>query len=92
MQVLESIIQAKIVAYAKKRGCLSLRLNYGGWPDRLFVTPTGAHVYVEFKRSDGYVSPLQAHRHTELRRRGCEVHVVSSYKQGVEVLNAHLGA
>lgn len=90
MQVLESRIQAKTVAYAKKLGYLVLRLNYGGWPDRLFVTPNGGHVYVEFKRPGSYASPLQRVRHEELRRRGCEVHLVSTYEQGVEVLNAHL--
>jgi len=80
--MLEKAIEKAVVAYANKLGFMCKKLQTGvggtaGWPDRLFISPTGRVIWVEFKSSTGALRPLQELLIAQLR----------SYKQLVYVVN-----
>lgn len=95
MSVLESYIERKVSAYAKKRGCIVLKLynpSSSGWPDRLYVTKQGVHFYIEYKQTEeGYIRPLQRHRIGELKEHNCFVYVVDNEKEGNQIVDRHVG-
>jgi len=66
---LEAPLRARVVSAARALGVISLRIDYDGWPDRLFLTP-GRPVWLEFKRGGEGPRPLQAHRLAQLRALG----------------------
>ena len=82
MSLLESVIKVKVKTYAEARGWLVLTLDYSGWPDRLYVSPTGEHIYVEFKQRGKKPTRLQAHRHSQLEANGCRVEVIDNVDDG----------
>jgi hypothetical protein len=58
----ERDIERACVHYANCRGVLSRKLRPppAGWPDRVFILPSGLAWWVEFKRpGSGRLSPLQ---------------------------------
>lgn len=48
-----------------------------GLPDLLLTCPQRGVKWVEVKRRNGRLSPIQVYRHEELRDRGFEVEVVT---------------
>ena len=49
-----------------------------GVPDRIVIWPGGRIDFVECKTFGGTVSPLQQHRHDQLRAMGCNVLIIDS--------------
>jgi len=87
--ILEKDIEAKVVKYAKELGCLVRKLSglgFAAWPDRLFILPNGRHVYIEFKRPGGKLSPGQSAMVDDLARRGIEVFVVDDVEDGKGII------
>lgn len=78
MPILESRIERKRVRLMEAAGWLSLKLNVRGqtgWPDRLFLSPAGHILFVEFKRPGGRLSTRQSHIIKKLRDYGFQVEV-----------------
>jgi len=44
---------------AKQAGCVLLKLQIKGWPDRILLAPNGRVAFIEFKREGGELKPLQ---------------------------------
>ena len=59
---LEKVVGRKVDAWAKEHKVLSFVLDYAGWPDRVYLLPNGAHVYIEFKRPGKAPRKLQSVR------------------------------
>lgn len=60
----EARVRNTVVAYARSRGCLHLRMHMGrgarsGWPDDLFFNRMGQPLFVEFKRPGGTATRMQ---------------------------------
>ena len=55
--------------------------GWSGAPDRLVLLPGGRCYFVELKRPDGALRPLQAKRVKEMRSLGFDVRVVSNFEQ-----------
>jgi hypothetical protein len=90
---LESSIEKKVVAYAKAQDVMVRKMNgmsYAGWPDRLMITPSGRHFYIEFKRPGGKLSPRQEALIGELRARSVVVYVVDDAGRGKAIIDAEL--
>lgn len=88
--VLEKKIEAAVVAYAKKKGFLCRKMNglgFRSWPDRLFISPHGEYLWIEFKRPGESLTPLQAAFHMQLQERGIWVRVVHSVAGGKAILD-----
>ena len=92
MPVLEKEIEQAVVDYAREHGWLVLKLNNPwsrGWPDRLFISPSGRHVYIEFKRPGGAVRKLQVKRIEQLKENGCHVYVYDNAEYAIEKLDTY---
>ena len=86
----ESVIEARAVKRARRDGWLAIKQggqgNSAGWPDRLFVSQDGKHVWIEFKRPGGVLTELQRKKIAELAARGVAVAVCYSPDDCMETL------
>lgn len=86
----ETYVREKVADYAKERGWLVFIIDYAGWPDRLFVSPKGVHVWIEFKRPKrGRHALRQKHRFGTLQAMGCNVYLVKTVQEGIDVVDLY---
>lgn len=84
----EQSIQRAVVNYAKSKGFIAIKLTSAGrfgsagWPDYLFITPTGGAFFIEFKKEGGVPTALQVQRHRELSDHGMQASVVDAVLRG----------
>lgn len=79
---LESSVENSVVAYAKKKGVLVRKMNglgFRGWPDRLFIFPSGAQVWVEFK-APGKLNNLSANQKEVINK-------LTEFKQDIYIID-----
>ena len=84
--MLESKIQAKIKKKLEADGYFVTKLTVTstpGIPDLLAIKD-GKALFIEVKQDKGIVSPLQLHRHEQLRSFGCQVNIWTDYKKDYE--------
>ena len=89
MPILENTLEKYVIKKAKEKNFLVFKLNNpasDGYPDRLFVTPTGIHFYIEFKRRGKNLRPLQAYRFKQLEDHKCHVYMIDNKEDGTDVL------
>ena len=92
--MLEKDIEKKLVAEAKKRGCIPIKLlsaNYNGLPDRLILSLGGKCAFIELKAPGKKPRALQLKRHRELRALGFSVYVIDGIEQIGGVLDGICG-
>ena len=76
--MLESQIQSKIIKSYEKTGWLVVKIiqsNFNGIPD-LMCLKNGKTIFIEVKQPGKRPTPLQEHRHKQLRAQGFEVLVL----------------
>ena len=89
--MLEKTIEKLVGDYAKVKGWLSYKWvspGHIGVPDRIFVSPVGKVVFVEFKRLGKPPTQMQAREHARMRQQGCSVHVIASVDLGKAMIDA----
>lgn len=81
----ESTVEGRLRTLVQREGGMSFKLSptLAGLPDRV-VLYKGALYFVELKRPGGALSPIQRHRHKELRQHGMTVVVLSSTDEVTE--------
>ena len=68
MQILESQVEQKSRALAEKLGCKLIKIKgVRGFPDRILLRPNGQMTFIEFKRPEASLAPIQLHWQTILR-------------------------
>lgn len=80
----EKVIEQKLVAAVKKNGGICPKFTspgFDGMPDRLVLMPGGRFAFVEVKAPGQKPKPLQAARHTLLRRLGFRVYILDAEEQ-----------
>lgn len=89
---LEKAIEADVVKWAKKRGFLAPKVKFAedGYPDRLFISPKGHTIFIEFKRPGQHPEPIQAYRIEQLQRRGVPAFWVDTEFEGISILSTAL--
>lgn len=87
--VLESKLKLKCKKIAKKYGFTEIKIDYDGWPDRIFFG-NSVSIYVEFKRSDKEkLRPKQEVRREQLLK-GCQLYyLVSSIEDFIRIMKVH---
>lgn len=90
--MLEKSIEHAVVVWASKRGFLCPKVTFveAGWPDRLFISPYGHTIFIEFKRPGYKPSELQYYRLNELCRRGVPAFWADSKERAIGILQAAL--
>ena len=91
---LEIDIEEAACKAALKLGVTSIKIKRAdqkGWPDRLFLIPGGAPLFIEFKTPVGVLSPHQVFKITRLESLGYAVAVCDTVEDAVreikEILN-----
>jgi hypothetical protein len=89
---LEVSIEDKVVKWAKKHKFLTPKVKFveSGYPDRLFISPYGHTIFIEFKRPGEVPSDIQYHRLSELTKRGIPATWSDSVHESIRILEAAL--
>jgi len=83
----EAYIQASVVNYARKKGVLARKLDFGqGYPDYLLLY-SGCVLFIEFKATNGKLSVLQEHVIKVIREQDFTVEVCDSVAFGEKVVD-----
>ena len=88
---LESSVEKKVVAWAKRNDYLCRKMNgmgYNGWPDRLLISKSGTIIWVELKRTTGKLSELQERLIDTLRNYGQNVIIAYGYEDFLKQMEA----
>lgn len=90
--VLEKDIESRVVAWATKKDflCPKFQSSENGWPDRLFISPYGHTIFIEFKRPGEKPRKLQLYRISEIIKRGIPAFYCDSVADAIEILEAAL--
>lgn len=89
---LETDIELECCDIASAEGCANLKMDRvkRGWPDRVFLLPTGGTMLIEFKRPGENPRPQQDHQHDLLKEIGHPVLVIDSVEQFRDLLHFQL--
>lgn len=89
---LEVSIEDEVVKWAKKNKFLTPKVKFteAGYPDRMFVSPYGHTIFIEFKRPGEEPSPLQYHRLSELTKRGVPATWCDNVLEAIGILKSSL--
>src|ERR1700761_5726810 len=84
----ETQIEDKVCEWAKLNGYLTPKVKFAekGWPDRMFISPYGATIFIEFKRLGGVPDDIQEYRLKELHKRGVPVACCDSVFTAIRLL------
>jgi hypothetical protein len=87
---LEKDIEDVVVLWAKKHGFLAPKVKFAeaGWPDRLFISPLGHTIFIEFKRPGERPDALQEYRLEHLRKRSIPSYWTDNTIEGINILKA----
>lgn len=88
--MLERDVESKVCVYARSKGFLAYKFTSparAAVPDRLFITPTGRHFFIEFKATGKEATDAQLREHRVLRNNGAYVHVVNDVEKGKEIID-----
>src|SRR5256885_6943041 len=90
MHLLEREIENKVITWARKRGFLTPKVKFveAGYPDRLFLSPRGHTIFIEFKVPGAKPDLIQFHRIKELRARNIPAFWVDSEFEAIRILQA----
>lgn len=91
--VSEKYIESAVTNYAIKNGYFERKIketSKKGFPDRLFISPSGIAIFIEFKATKGKITELQQLTINTLKDYKQLVFIVNSIEQGKEILNAYL--
>lgn len=83
----ESQIERNVCAYVFKHfGVVNIKLHVAGWPDRLFLIPHAAPLFIEFKAPGEAPRKLQKHIHTLIKELGYNVQVHDNEQNAIEAI------
>lgn len=83
---LESEVQAKVAAFARRRGYYARKFSSPGSvsvPDFLFLNPVGWVFFIEFKRAGKKPTPKQAEEHKRIAACNGVVFIVDNDRVGI---------
>lgn len=92
MSVLEKDIENRVVTWAKNHNFIVVKVRFVdvGYPDRLFISPTGHTIFIEFKRPGEVPEPIQEYRIRQLKARNIPAFWSDSYVHAVSILKEAL--
>lgn len=63
--------------------------NNRGVPDKIFISPMGHVIFVEFKQKGKFLTKLQYYIFNLLKERGCYIHVANDVLSGIDIINKY---
>lgn len=89
--MLEKTIERKVSEYAKSVGWISYKFTAPARrsvPDRLFISPHGVKIFVEFKRAGSKPTDAQMREHGKLRANKARVYVIDNITDGIALIDS----
>lgn len=89
--MLEKVIEGKVNSYAQSKGFLVYKFTSPARravPDRIYISPKGTVVFVEFKREGQKPTPPQEREHHRLRMQNIQVFVIDNVEDGKAMVDA----
>lgn len=86
---LEKDIERKVALFARSHKWIFRKFrsfNKRGVTDKIFITPKGVVIFVEFKRRGKKPTALQAREHDLLRNQNCTVWVIDDIDKGKDLI------
>ncbi|WP_419607623.1 hypothetical protein [Thiolapillus sp.] len=87
-----SDVEKEVCAYAERQGFMAIKfkdLSRAGGPDRLFISPMGNIMFMEFKSEREPVSARQLDYITDLSEHHCiDVHIVRYVDVGISLIKS----
>lgn len=90
---LESQLEGKLARYAKSRGCLTYKFSSPanrGVPDRIFIGPTGAVLFLEVKAPGKKPTALQSKHLADINRNKCSAEWADNFEDGRRFIEHYL--
>lgn len=87
--ITEQKIQSKIKKYAESKGWIvvkTIKLSSAGFPD-LFLFKNGKTIFIEVKKENGIISPLQILRQKQLQKENFICEFCYSLEQFKTIIN-----
>ena len=94
----EDKLEKECVVYAKDEGWLAFKMdrsiqdNGSGWPDRMFISPEGSVVFVEFKTPEGRLEMSQRNRFQTMVENRVLVIIVRTFQEFTQELEENFRA
>lgn len=90
--MLEKDIEGSVCRWAKTKKFLVVKVKFVdiGYPDRLFISPKGHTIFIEFKKPGEKPDPIQNYRLSQLRMRNIPAYLADTYVAAVNILKAAL--
>ena len=93
MLEMEKDIEKAVVTWAKANGFLALKFTPKGdkgWPDRIFISPTGKHIWIEFKAPGKTPTKLQEKRICQLWNQGVDTYWFDDAIAAIDCLEGYM--
>lgn len=90
--MLEKEIERKVTIYARNKNFLAYKFtspSNRSVPDRIFISPKGETIYVEFKQKGKLPTRLQNITFNRLKDRGVTVMVIDDYLKGKMLIDEY---
>lgn len=90
--MLERDIERSIVIYSKMYDYITYKFtspSNRSVPDRIFISPEGVVLFVEFKRAGKTPTKLQAHTINKLTNSNCNVFVIDNINDGKTLIEKY---
>jgi hypothetical protein len=90
MSVLEKVIENTVCQWARSKGFLALKVKFveNGYPDRLFISPQGHTVFIEFKAPGEAPDPIQLYRLRQLQEHNIPAFWSDNVIESISILSA----
>lgn len=90
--MLEKDIENDVVQWARDRKFLTPKVRFveNGYPDRLFISPLGHTIFIEFKKPGKKPERIQFYRIEQLRLRHIPAYWADTYVEAINILKAAL--
>lgn len=82
---LELAIEKRSVRLLEKEDIEAIKFGKKGRPDRLILLGGRHHIWYEYKRPDGTLTPAQRRRIPKMLKRGERVFIITNALQGVAI-------
>lgn len=91
---LEASFKGRVRKWARGNGFMVMAIQTivnVGWPDDVFVAPSGDIIWIEAKRGTKERTPIQDHVCRQLAARKQRVYTSRSYAESIAILRKYVG-
>ena len=85
--MLEKHIEQNVCKHAKTKNFIVEKWGKNGNPDRIFISPKGIVLFIEFKSKKNKLTKLQDEKIKKLLQNNTNVFIVNSVEYGINIID-----